>query len=163
MLVMELFAPWESAFGYGPFEPLDWLAARGYRFLFACPQGLVPHHGRKVMEISPSSSQAYEMLARLYVEQKQLDLALTQFEEVLKRDPKSVAANTMMIVAAVALVLNLGIAWALGGHGDHHHDLNVRAAWLHMAGDAASSAAIIAGALLIRYTGWQAIDRFSRF
>ena len=38
-----------------------------------------------------------------------------------------------------------GIAWALGGHGHHHHDLNVRAAWLHMAGDAASSAAIILG------------------
>ena len=72
--------------------------------------------------------------------------------------PQQVAANTMMIVAAVALVLNLGIAWALGGHGDHHHDLNVRAAWLHMAGDAASSVGIVVGALLIRYTGWQTID-----
>ncbi len=72
--------------------------------------------------------------------------------------PQPVAANTMMIVAAVALMLNLGIAGALGGHGEHHHDLNVRAAWLHMAGDAASSAAIILGALLIRYTGWLAID-----
>lgn len=72
--------------------------------------------------------------------------------------PEPVAAGTMMIVAGVALVLNLGIAWALGGHGHHHHDLNVRAAWLHMAGDAGSSAAIIGGALLIRYTGWQMID-----
>jgi cobalt-zinc-cadmium efflux system protein len=72
--------------------------------------------------------------------------------------PQPVAANTMMIVAGVALVLNLGIAGALGGHGEHHHDLNVRAAWLHMAGDAASSAAIILGALLIRFTGWLAID-----
>ncbi len=72
--------------------------------------------------------------------------------------PEQVAANTMMVVAGAALVLNLAIAWALGGHGEHHHDLNVRAAWLHMAGDAASSAAIILGALLIRYTGWQAID-----
>jgi cobalt-zinc-cadmium efflux system protein len=72
--------------------------------------------------------------------------------------PQPVAVNTMMIVAGVALMLNLGIAWALGGHGEHHHDLNVRAAWLHMAGDAASSAAIILGALLIRYTGWLAID-----
>jgi len=72
--------------------------------------------------------------------------------------PQQVSATTMMMVAAVALVLNLGIAWALGGHGGHHHDLNVRAAWLHMAGDAASSAAIIVGAVLIRYTGWQAVD-----
>src|SRR6476660_1575019 len=30
--------------------------------------------------------------------------------------PQPVAVNTMMIVAGVALVLNLGIAWALGGH-----------------------------------------------
>lgn len=74
------------------------------------------------------------------------------------RHPEPVAANIMMIVAAVALLLNLGIAWALGGHGHHHHDLNVRAAWLHMAGDAGSSAAIIGGALLIRYTGWLVID-----
>ena len=45
--------------------------------------------------------------------------------------------------------------WGLGGHG---HDLNIRAAWMHMLGDAASSAAIIAGAIAIRYTGWEAID-----
>jgi cobalt-zinc-cadmium efflux system protein len=72
--------------------------------------------------------------------------------------PQQVAADAMMIVAGVALALNLGIAAALGSHGGHHHDLNVRAAWLHMAGDAASSAAIILGALCIRYTGWLAID-----
>ena len=87
-------------------------------------------------------------------------LAVILFYESYDRliHPQQVAATTMMIVAGVALVLNLGIAWALGGHGEHHHDLNVRAAWLHMAGDAASSAAIIGGAVLIRYTGWQAID-----
>jgi len=87
-------------------------------------------------------------------------LAVALFYESYQRllHPQPVAAGTMMIVAAVALALNLGIAWALGGHGHHHHDLNVRAAWLHMAGDAASSVAIIGGALLIRYTGWQTID-----
>ena len=62
------------------------------------------------------------------------------------------------VTPSAALSALMVIAWALGGHGHHHHDLNVRAAWLHMAGDAASSAAIIAGALLIRYTGWQVID-----
>ncbi len=87
-------------------------------------------------------------------------LAAVLFYESYQRllHPEPVAANTMMIVAAVALFLNLGIAWALGGHGHHHHDLNVRAAWLHMAGDAGSSAGIILGALLIRYSGWQVID-----
>src|ERR1700758_1319425 len=87
-------------------------------------------------------------------------LAAVLFFESYQRllHPEPGAPNTMMIVAAVALLLNLGIAWALGGHGHHHHDLNVRAAWLHMAGDAASSAAIIAGGRLIRYTDWQGIE-----
>jgi cobalt-zinc-cadmium efflux system protein len=87
-------------------------------------------------------------------------LAVVLFYESYQRllHPQPAAAGIMMIVAAVALALNLGIAWALGGHGHHHHDLNVRAAWVHMAGDAASSVAIIGGALLIRYTGWQTID-----
>jgi cobalt-zinc-cadmium efflux system protein len=56
------------------------------------------------------------------------------------------------------LVLNTGIVWALGGHGDHHHDLNVRAAWIHMAGDAAACVAIIGGAVVMHFTGWHVID-----
>src|SRR5580700_8208203 len=69
--------------------------------------------------------------------------------------PQPVAAMTMVTIAALGLALNSAIAWGLGGHG---HDLNLRAAWLHMLGDAASSAGIIAGALAIRYTGWLQID-----
>lgn len=87
-------------------------------------------------------------------------LAMALFYESYDRlvHPQTVDISVMMVVAGIAMVLNLGIAWALGGHGQHVHDLNIRAAWLHMAGDAASSAAIILGALAIRYTGWQAID-----
>src|SRR5579862_2955648 len=65
--------------------------------------------------------------------------------------PEPVADNVMMIVAGVGLVMNLGIAFGLGGHGS---DLNIRAAWLHMAGDAAACVAIIVGAAVIHYTGW---------
>ncbi|MBZ5604710.1 MAG: cation diffusion facilitator family transporter [Acidobacteriia bacterium] len=68
--------------------------------------------------------------------------------------PEPVAPVTMMTVASIGLVLNLGIAFGIGDG----HDLNLRAAWLHMMGDAASSAAIILGAIAIRYTGWLAID-----
>ena len=87
-------------------------------------------------------------------------LAMVLFYESYDRliHPETVGVSIMMTVAGIAVVLNLGIAWALGGHGQHKRDLNIRAAWLHMAGDAASSAAIIIGALTIRYTGWQAID-----
>jgi cobalt-zinc-cadmium efflux system protein len=61
----------------------------------------------------------------------------------------------MMVVAGLGLVVNLAIVWGLGGHGA---DLNLRAAWMHMVGDAASSAGIIAGAIAIRYTGWLRVD-----
>ncbi|HLW76548.1 MAG TPA: cation diffusion facilitator family transporter [Bryobacteraceae bacterium] len=86
-------------------------------------------------------------------------LAVFLFYESYRRllEPEPVAEVTMMIIAAIGLVVNLAIAWGLGGaHG--HGDLNIRAAWIHMVGDAASSAAIIAGAVAIRYTGWLEID-----
>jgi cobalt-zinc-cadmium efflux system protein len=73
--------------------------------------------------------------------------------------PEPVAEITMMVIAGMGLLVNLAIVWGLGGsHGGHAHDLNLRAAWIHMLGDAASSAAIILGAVAIRYTGWQQID-----
>src|SRR5579863_9459259 len=68
--------------------------------------------------------------------------------------PQPVAESTMMIVAGIGLAVNLAIVWGIG----HGHDLNLRAAWLHMLGDAASSAGIIAGAVAIHYTGWMEID-----
>jgi cobalt-zinc-cadmium efflux system protein len=71
--------------------------------------------------------------------------------------PQPVEEFTMIVVAAVGLAMNLGIVWGIGG-GHAGHDLNLRAAWLHMLGDAASSAGIILGAVAIRYTGWLAID-----
>jgi cobalt-zinc-cadmium efflux system protein len=68
--------------------------------------------------------------------------------------PEPIAATVMIVVAGVGLMLNLGIVLGIGDG----HDLNLRAAWLHFLGDAASSAAIIIGAVAIRYTGWLAID-----
>jgi cobalt-zinc-cadmium efflux system protein len=87
-------------------------------------------------------------------------LSLVLFYESYLRllHPEPVGTMTMIVVASAALILNLGIAWGLGGHGDHHHDLNVRAAWIHMAGDAASCVGIIAGAIVLHYTGWYVID-----
>jgi cobalt-zinc-cadmium efflux system protein len=69
--------------------------------------------------------------------------------------PQPVAEMTMIVVAAIGLAVNLAIVWGLGGNGG---DLNIRAAWIHMVGDAASSAGIIAGAIVMSYTGWHAID-----
>lgn len=70
-------------------------------------------------------------------------------------NPQPVTENVMLWVAATGLVLNVGIAWGLDSG---RSDLNLRAAWIHMIGDAASCAAIMVGALVIKYTGWLAVD-----
>lgn len=69
--------------------------------------------------------------------------------------PEPVKDDVMWIVASIGLIVNLGIAWALGGHG---HDLNIRATFLHQIGDAASCVGIIIGGVVIHYTGWLQVD-----
>jgi cobalt-zinc-cadmium efflux system protein len=70
--------------------------------------------------------------------------------------PHAVEETTMIWVAALGLAVNGAIMIGLNRQKDD--DLNVRAAWVHMLGDALGSVAIIAGAVAIRYTGWQRID-----
>jgi cobalt-zinc-cadmium efflux system protein len=71
-------------------------------------------------------------------------------------DPQVVGEWTMLGVAVVGLLVNTSIMYGL--RRERGHDLNVRSAWVHMLGDALGSAGIIAGALVIRYTGWQRTD-----
>jgi cobalt-zinc-cadmium efflux system protein len=80
------------------------------------------------------------------------------FYEAFQRffHPLPVEAGTMLWVAVAAVALNGGIMWSL--HRDKDRDLNIRAAFMHMLGDAISSMAIVAGALLIRFTGLNVID-----
>lgn len=70
--------------------------------------------------------------------------------------PEPVAGGTVMVVAAIGLVLNAATAWlfASGRHGD----ANIRAAFLHMAADAAVSAGVIVAGLVILLTGWHWVD-----
>lgn len=70
--------------------------------------------------------------------------------------PHSVEEYTMIVVAGLGLVVNAGIMFGLRREKDS--DLNVRAAWVHMLGDALGSVAIIAGAVIIRQTSWFWID-----
>ena len=63
LLVVEIFAPWEKAFGYGPWQPLSWLKARGYEFLFACPSGLVEHRPSESQPLPAEYEMGYNVLA----------------------------------------------------------------------------------------------------
>ena len=80
------------------------------------------------------------------------------FYEAWKRllTPEPVQEWTMLIVAAMALLVNSAVMFGLRGQKDY--DLNVRAVFVHMLGDALSSIGIIAGAVLIHFTGVQQVD-----
>jgi cobalt-zinc-cadmium efflux system protein len=72
------------------------------------------------------------------------------------RDPGSVQGLTVIAVAAVGVFVNLGTAllFMSGRKGD----LNVRAAFLHMAGDAAISLGVVIAGAVILFTGWTWLD-----
>lgn len=71
-------------------------------------------------------------------------------------NPAPVAGFDVFVVATLGLVVNGFSAW-LFMRGSKE-DLNVRGAFLHMAADAAISAAVAVSGLAILYTGWSWID-----
>jgi cobalt-zinc-cadmium efflux system protein len=61
--------------------------------------------------------------------------------------PEPVHSGLMFAIAGVALPVNLGSMFLLHRHSNEK--LNIRAAYLHLAGDALTSAGVLAGAVLI--------------
>jgi cobalt-zinc-cadmium efflux system protein len=64
--------------------------------------------------------------------------------------PSPVEGFLVMVVAAIALLANGASALFLN---DHSHDVNMRSAVLHLAGDAAASAGVLAAGAVIFATG----------
>ena len=85
-------------------------------------------------------------------------IALYIFYEAYRRflHPSPVNTQWMMLVAGAGFVINTFVSLALfrGSGGD----VNIRGAFLHTAGDAASTAGIVLGGWLIHETGWVQID-----
>jgi cobalt-zinc-cadmium efflux system protein len=71
-------------------------------------------------------------------------------------EPPEPAGKTIMIVAAVGVVINT--ATALFFLSGKDHDLNIRGAFLHMAADAAVSLGVVASGALILLLGWNWVD-----
>ncbi|MHB8089198.1 MAG: cation diffusion facilitator family transporter [Anaerolineaceae bacterium] len=105
--------------------------------------------------------------------------------EAVKRfkSPVEVKSTEMLIIAVIGLVVNLVVAYILGGHDhghaghnhvhtdeeEHNHDhehkkvskkhnLNVQSAFLHVLGDAISSVGVIIAAVIIHFTKVEWID-----
>jgi cobalt-zinc-cadmium efflux system protein len=71
-------------------------------------------------------------------------------------DPSPVAGKTVIIVAAIGVVINT--ATALLFLSGRKTDLNIRGAFLHMAADAGVSAGVVLAGVVILTTGWPWID-----
>jgi len=78
--------------------------------------------------------------------------------EAIRRfnNPGEVAGKTVIIVAAIGILIN-GVTAMLFFSG-RKHDLNIKGAFLHMAADAAVSLGVVAAGVLILITGWNWID-----
>jgi cobalt-zinc-cadmium efflux system protein len=70
--------------------------------------------------------------------------------------PLPLQGATVMVVAAIGIVVNLGAAllFMRGGEGD----INIRGAYLHMASDALVSAGVVVVGGLALWTGWAWLD-----
>ena len=78
--------------------------------------------------------------------------------EALRRfwHPEPAQGMTMIVVAAIGTVINLGSAlfFLKGSHGD----LNVRGAFLHLMADAGVSLGVVAAGVGLLLTGWNWLD-----
>lgn len=69
-------------------------------------------------------------------------------------NPPAVKGMEVFIIATIGLIVNTWAALKLQGH----RDLNIKAAYLHIIGDALASVAVIAGAIIIIFTGNHVVD-----
>jgi cobalt-zinc-cadmium efflux system protein len=71
-------------------------------------------------------------------------------------DPPPVESYGMMVVASVGLLVNIVAGAVL--YGSHHHNLNLRGAFLHIVSDALGSVGAITAGLIMLFTGWYVAD-----
>ena len=72
------------------------------------------------------------------------------------RQPEEVQTTGVLVVAALGLVVNLASMWMLRSGKDA--SLNVKGAYLEVWSDMLGSIGVIAGAIVIRVTGWNWVD-----
>ena len=77
------------------------------------------------------------------------------------RHPEPVRGGLMIVVAAIAIGLNVTIGLWL--HAGAKHDLNLRAAYLHMVGDAVSAFGVVLAGIIVVFTHMPAVDSIVSF
>jgi cobalt-zinc-cadmium efflux system protein len=72
------------------------------------------------------------------------------------RSPEPVRSTLMLSIAAIGLIANLIVLFML--RSEQHGNLNIRSAFLHVAGDALASVGVIFGGVIIYFSGWFWVD-----
>ncbi len=70
--------------------------------------------------------------------------------------PPEIPALPVIVVAAIGIAVNLGAAWLM--HAGQEHDLNRRAAFLHLLADAGVSLAAVLAGIGMATLGWAWLD-----
>src|SRR5699024_9429977 len=101
----------------------------------------------------------FEILAAVFNGVTLVLISLFIFYEAVQRfmDPPEVASGGMLLVAVIGLLVNLLVAWILM-RGDTEHNLNLKAAFLHVMGDMLGSVGAIIAAVSIMLFGWGFMD-----
>ena len=99
-----------------------------------------------------------EILAALFNAVSLIVIALIVFVGAARRfaDPASVPGGWLIVIASIGLLVNAIGAAAVFRRGGE--DINLRAAYIHLVGDALGSIAVIATGIVIVTTGWQYAD-----
>ena len=104
-----------------------------------------------------------EILAALFNAIVLIAITSYLFVEAFKRiqNPEPIRGKIMFVVAVIGLLANIFSVLLL--KRDSRHNINVRAAYLHLLGDTISSVAVIAGAVFIYFFGFFWIDPLITF
>jgi len=112
--------------------------------------------------LPPSERHSYglgraEVIAALLNAAAMLVIIIVLSYEAIARlaQPGEVNGMAASVIALVGLAINLAVMRWLAPHG---HDLNMRAARLHVAGDALGSIAALVSGGIIAFTGWTRAD-----
>ncbi|OJX47158.1 MAG: hypothetical protein BGO78_16915 [Chloroflexi bacterium 44-23] len=87
----------------------------------------------------------------LFISFEILKEAINRFQH-----PEPIVAGPMLLIAVIGLIVNVIVALVLRDHD--HKDLNTRAAFLHVLGDALASVGVIGAGIAIYFTGLLWID-----
>ncbi|MGH1557373.1 cation diffusion facilitator family transporter [Caulobacter segnis] len=100
----------------------------------------------------------FEILAAAFSAILLFGVAIYVLVEGVKRivNPEPVGSVGMFIVAVLGLVINLISMRLLSSHKDK--SLNVKGAYLEVWADMLGSVGVIAGAIVIKFTGWRFVD-----